>query len=1021
MRRLPALVALCSVLVVILFVQIPAAAQSLPQVLVTGVAPNQSSARIFYNPVTGAKDYRAYDVANPTDVKYAGMAHYTPGDNCPGDYCLHGFVTNADGSLKFPYQTQDFGSVQRGPTTVQDVPANDIEWNGLLDGAQHTLVVQAVDAIGPAPQHNLYPFPCCDPSNALWPPAGMLGSNKGPTADGNTSTNGQGPYTNAPKVIAQSQPFVVSADQAYTPLGKIAGASQQFLDTFDQSEAGSVQKVSQDACGGDAFNNHGHSLWTIGNKWNLLIKSADFTDTMPFISNAHFMDMLFDGGDNKAGCGPGDTTYSSLSMSPQKPLDMTAGGIVHLTMEVDAHQSFRRWLAFNLSPANDQIQGFGSGGGPVNNGNNALFFETKAAGSTLSIFNNSTTPVTATCGQPVLPETHMTNGRGLDDRSKLDFFVSKTHYAFFQDDSLVCQGDLAAPIAWFNQPLSTYFTHYLYHSDADIADMRQFVLSGGTFAYPLNSYWFNDPQAGTAASADSAGIAYPPGYGFPHSDERHWDNMGFEAVPATSDFASFMPAVAIAPAQAPQFTSGPQPTVVASTMTPVPTGTTQPTNTPQPTATAAATSTPAPPTPTSGPVQTGTWQNVTPGNADLNNDLGCGSFGAASVVNDPDNRTDFYARFDCQGTWRSTDSGQTWQGPIDASVGNGTAANCAGGFSVAGNGAGHAPTLYQGCIRGSLGFWRSDDGGVHWTSSTIAPAGNRQDVYPPVVDPHDKQHLLIPAHELNAIYQSTDGGQTWSNVTLDPGMNASGTNMVFFIDTGNAASTRGTWLWTAQGTGGAVGTWRTSDGGAHWTHVESLEHEHGGMQIYQPDANGTVFIAGVYSQLGWGVLRSTDYGQTWAHVGVATNENIVYGTPNNVYADRGIGTASTWELAPQPGTGTWAQPTPAMPVAGIVAAVGFDGSHYVVVTTNATAGLWRYVEPGTNPQATSTPAPTSTPQPTATTVATSTPVPASTPTVAPTPGNQVMLDTGDSVAVHCSGSQVVIQNISPTDRMLTCR
>src|SRR4051812_6232777 len=60
-----------SIVVVLLVPQV--SAQSSPGVTVTGVTANNSSARIFYNPVPGARDYRVYEVANPNDVKYAGQ------------------------------------------------------------------------------------------------------------------------------------------------------------------------------------------------------------------------------------------------------------------------------------------------------------------------------------------------------------------------------------------------------------------------------------------------------------------------------------------------------------------------------------------------------------------------------------------------------------------------------------------------------------------------------------------------------------------------------------------------------------------------------------------------------------------------------------------------------------------------------------------------------------------------------------------------------------------------------------
>ena len=50
-----------------------------------------------------------------------------------------------------------------------------------------------------------------------------------------------------------------------------------------------------------------------------------------------------------------------------------------------------------------------------------------------------------------------------------------------------------------NEPLKAYYSHYLYHSDADIVDLKSFKDNGAGLCYPLNSYWFNNPLTGTAA------------------------------------------------------------------------------------------------------------------------------------------------------------------------------------------------------------------------------------------------------------------------------------------------------------------------------------------------------------------------------------------------------------------------------------------------------------------------------------------------------------------------------------------
>lgn len=237
--------------------------------------------------------------------------------------------------------------------------------------------------------------------------------------------------------------------------------------------------------------------------------------------------------------------------------------------------------------------------------------------------------------------------------------------------------------------------------------------------------------------------------------------------------------------------------------------------------------------------------------------------------------------------------------------------------------------------------------------------------YAPAVDPYDSNHLIMAGHETNNLVQSTDGGQTWSNISMDPRMNQNGgTAFLAFINTGNAPTTRMTLLYMAQGTGGLIGTWRTTNGGASWTRVESVEHNHGSGQIYQPDTSGVVFMAGPYGTQGWGVYRSIDYGVTWTHVGIAQNENIVFGTPSNVYsgtsgACQGACADPSLEHAAQPAISSWTTlPTPMGMINGPAqTATVFNGTNYIIISANWDGGIWRYVESasGATPTAASSP------------------------------------------------------------------
>ena len=405
--------------------------------------------------------------------------------------------------------------------------------------------------------------------------------------------------------------------------------------------------------------------------------------------------------------------------------------------------------------------------------------------------------------------------------------------------------------------------------------------------------------------------------------------------------------------------------------------------------------------------QTGRWVNVTPANADVTNDLDCGNFGASSMVSDPARPSNLYTHFDCQGIWKSSDFGQTWTGPINTGTG-GAGANGAGGIAIGRGSSGGPPILYSAGIRGTgIGFWRSLDDGVSWTNYTIAPAASdRQDVYPASVDPYDGNHLIMTGHELNAIYQSVDGGANWTAVNINSGMNQSGgSGLIFFINTGNAMTTHDTWLWMAQGTGGLFGTWRTANGGASWTKVDNNEHSHGGGQLYQPDTSGVVYMGGVYSSRGWGVLRSADYGQTWVHVGAASGEAIVFGTPNNVYAAYGWAAGHgrvdpNFQIAPQPGTTGWIAPgaPTGMSQGPIAATVVFDGTQYVVLTANYLGGLWRYVETASATQPL-VPTPERTDPPPI--------VPADTPTVVPADAPTCTCDSDPDSACCTEGSWLI--------------
>ncbi len=466
---------------------------NLPKMQVLSVVPDNSTVKISFKPVAGAKDYRIFDVSEPTVVKYAGMAHLTGGP----------FRMNADGTPVYPFQTGG-----NGPGTL-NIPYPQIEWNLLEDEQPHTLVVQAVNELGPIPPGNLYNNNNA-PINASSSKYYSIGMNEGATPDGHVSVNGQGPSTNNPKPIAQSIQFVVQANANYRAIPSSSSATQTFFDTFNDSEASAFKKVSSDAEAETAT----YTLNAGTSKaWTIEYQDTDVRDSYPFISGGHFMDVLFDGGTPGTN-NPLHIAHGAMTMTPNQTVDFSGGNVLHITMEVDLHMDTRRWIGVELTPANDPLTGFDPFTGAINTSDQALFFDFYPGTCTADIFTGpsggagpSGSHFWGALGQSdnVCDTSEVNwggNGIPLDNRSKVDLFISQTHAALVINGQLAMQSNIPGGLP-FSQA-KVYFSHYLYHTGNDINELSQ--------SMPWETFWINY---------------------YHWSDERHWDNMGFEVLPAS--------------------------------------------------------------------------------------------------------------------------------------------------------------------------------------------------------------------------------------------------------------------------------------------------------------------------------------------------------------------------------------------------------------------------------------------------------------------------------------------------------
>jgi hypothetical protein len=126
----------------------------------------------------------------------------------------------------------------------------------------------------------------------------------------------------------------------------------------------------------DQFGNLGIMTFSLNEgtakAWDIEYRQADNRNSMPFISSDHFMDMIFSGATPGVSAST-HTLYGSMAMSPLQTFDITAGKIAHLTMEVDAHQSFRRWMDIQITPAADPLRGWDPSNHQINTSGRAMF------------------------------------------------------------------------------------------------------------------------------------------------------------------------------------------------------------------------------------------------------------------------------------------------------------------------------------------------------------------------------------------------------------------------------------------------------------------------------------------------------------------------------------------------------------------------------------------------------------------------------------------------------------------------
>lgn len=199
-----------------------------------------------------------------------------------------------------------------------------------------------------------------------------------------------------------------------------------------------------------------------------------------------------------------------------------------------------------------------------------------------------------------------------------------------------------------------------------------------------------------------------------------------------------------------------------------------------------------------------------------------------AVTGVPSQPDTFYMGSTGGGVWKTTDFGETWVNVTDGqdfgSAGVGAVAVAPSDPNVVYVGMGS--TCIRGNVSAGDGVYRSTDAGKTWSHVGLEDAGQIGNVRVHPTDP-DRVYVAALGHafgpnEERGVFRSTDGGATWEKVlfvsdragAVDLAMDASNPRILFAAVWQTERKP-----WTLVSGGEGSGLWKSTDGGDTWTEV----------------------------------------------------------------------------------------------------------------------------------------------------------------------------------------------------------
>ena len=246
---------------------------------------------------------------------------------------------------------------------------------------------------------------------------------------------------------------------------------------------------------------------------------------------------------------------------------------------------------------------------------------------------------------------------------------------------------------------------------------------------------------------------------------------------------------------------------------------------------------------------------------------------SAAVAGIPQDRDTYYFGAAGGGVWKTDDAGRTWRNVSDGYFGGSIGAVAVSEWDPNVVYAGGGEKTWRGNVSSGDGMWRSDDAGKTWTAVGLDDSRHisRLRIHPR--DPNlvyaaVMGHLSGPNEE-RGVFRTTDGGATWERVHF---VSADAGCVDLAMDPTNARVLYAC-FWRAkrtpyslEGGGEGSGIWKSTDGGDTWTELTGnpgLPKGTVGISGLCVSPSNPENLYAVVEAAEGGVFRSRDGGDTW--------------------------------------------------------------------------------------------------------------------------------------------------------------